>query len=81
MMHIILGLFFIALGIWGVMDEWYYVLDSIKAIGSLGLLGGGLLAFVAGLLGRPSSVSESDDAPELMDQTGGSPERDDRPEA
>jgi hypothetical protein len=30
MLHIILGLFFIALGIWGLFDEYYYVADSFK---------------------------------------------------
>jgi len=30
MLHIILGLFFIALGIWGLFDEYYYVADFVK---------------------------------------------------
>jgi hypothetical protein len=52
MMHIILGLFFVALGIWGIFDEWYYVLDCLKGGGALLLLLGGLLAILAGCFGR-----------------------------
>ena len=64
MMHIILGLFFVALGIWGVFDEWYYVLDFLKGGGSLLLLVGGLLAIVAGVLGRrPAVVPNANDTP------------------
>ncbi len=59
MMHIIVGLFFVALGIWGIFDEWYYVLDCLKGGGSLLLLLGGLVAIVAGVLGgRPVVVAE-----------------------
>jgi hypothetical protein len=53
MMHVILGLFFIALGIWGLFDEWYYVLDYLKAAISMFLLAGGLIALVAGVMDRP----------------------------
>ena len=53
MMHIILGLFFVALGIWGIFDEWYYVLDCLKGSGALLLLLGGLLAMIAGCFGSP----------------------------
>ncbi len=30
MMRVILGLFLIAMGIWGLFDEWYYVLDFLN---------------------------------------------------
>ena len=67
MMHIILGLFFVALGIWGIFDEWYYVLDCLKGGGSLVLMVGGLLALVAGTMGRqpapaPAPACDDDDA-------------------
>jgi len=52
-MHIILGLFLVALGIWGIFDEWYYVLDCLKGGGSLLLLLVGLLAMIAGCFGKP----------------------------
>lgn len=59
MMHVILGLFFVALGIWGIFDEWYYVLDYVKAASSLFLLVGGLVALLAGVTGRrPVESSE-----------------------
>ena len=29
MLHIIAGLFFVALGIWGLYDEFYYVADFV----------------------------------------------------
>ncbi|HEY3359026.1 MAG TPA: hypothetical protein VGQ83_37595 [Polyangia bacterium] len=71
MMHIILGLFFVALGIWGIFDEWYYVLDCLKGGGSLVLAVGGLLAIVAGTLGRgtPAPAPEADEDPELLEET------------
>lgn len=51
MMHVIIGLFFIALGIWGVFDEWYYVVDFLKGSGSLFLILAGALAIFAGAVG------------------------------
>lgn len=30
MVRVILGLFFIAFGLWGLFDEWYYVADAFK---------------------------------------------------
>jgi uncharacterized membrane protein HdeD (DUF308 family) len=66
MMHVILGLFFVALGIWGIFDEWYYVLDCLKGGGSLFMLVGGLLAIVAGVLGRrPAAASDADNTPTI----------------
>ncbi|MBF0475297.1 MAG: hypothetical protein HQK58_05145 [Deltaproteobacteria bacterium] len=50
MLHIILGLFFIALGIWGLFDEYYYVLDFIKGGLPILLMLLGLLATVAGFV-------------------------------
>lgn len=59
MLHIILGLFFIALGIWGVFDEYYYVADFIKGGLPILLLLSGLIATLAGLIPR-SEKEESD---------------------
>ncbi|MBI5481364.1 MAG: hypothetical protein HY906_21070 [Deltaproteobacteria bacterium] len=58
MMHIILGLFFVALGIWGIFDEWYYVLDCLKGGGSLVLLVAGLIAMIAGAFGKPAQLPD-----------------------
>ncbi len=58
MMHVILGLFFIALGVWGVFDEWYYVLDYLKASSSILLIVVGLIALVAGVMDRPVTGPE-----------------------
>lgn len=49
MIHIIIGLFFIALGIWGVFDEWYYVVDCVKGSSAVFLLLIGHIAILAGL--------------------------------
>lgn len=50
MLHIILGLFFIALGIWGLFDEYYYVADFIKGGISFLLMSSGLVATLAGFV-------------------------------
>ena len=51
MMHIIVGLFFIALGIWGVFDEWYYVVDFLKGSSSVLLTLVGFIGILAGVVG------------------------------
>jgi len=51
MMHIIIGLFFISLGIWGVFDEWYYVVDFLKGFFSIFLVIIGLIGILAGIVG------------------------------
>ncbi len=48
MMHVVAGLFSIALGIWGVFDEWYYVVNFLKGAGSLLLTVAGILSMLAG---------------------------------
>lgn len=48
MIHIVLGLFFIALGIWGLYDEYYYVADIFKGGLPVFLVLSGLIAIVAG---------------------------------
>jgi hypothetical protein len=63
MMHVIVGLMMIALGVWGVMDEWYYALDSLKAIGALGLTIGGFLALLGGVFGQPRPAGAADPDP------------------
>ncbi len=63
MMHVIVGLMMIALGVWGVMDEWYYALDCLKAIGALGLTLGGFLALLGGVFGRPRTHGTPDADP------------------
>jgi hypothetical protein len=63
MMHVIVGLMMIALGVWGVMDEWYYALDSLKAIGALGFTVGGFLALLGGVFGRPRGEAAAEPEP------------------
>lgn len=63
MMHIIVGLFFIALGIWGVFDEWYYVVDFVKGSFSVLLVVVGLFGILAGAVGprkKPDQVAITD---------------------
>jgi hypothetical protein len=70
MMHIIVGLFFIALGIWGVFDEWYYVVDCVKGGTTVLLLAVGHVAILAGVM-RPKKKVEED---LVTDNTGGMPD-------
>ncbi|HIJ57669.1 MAG TPA: hypothetical protein HPQ03_16310 [Deltaproteobacteria bacterium] len=50
MLSIILGLFSIALGIWGLFDEYYYVADFIKGGMPIFLMLSGLIAMLAGVI-------------------------------
>nr|MBF0220767.1 hypothetical protein [Desulfobulbaceae bacterium] len=50
MMEIVLGLLLIALGIWGIYDEYYYVADIAKGGFPLMLIFSGLLATLAGVI-------------------------------
>ena len=50
MLNIILGLFFIALGIWGLFDEYYYVADFFKGGLPIMLMASGLIAALAGFI-------------------------------
>lgn len=49
MMGVVLGLVFIALGVWGLYDEYYYVADFFKGGLPLVLMAFGLLATLAGV--------------------------------
>jgi hypothetical protein len=60
MMHIIVGLFFIALGIWGVFDEWYYVVDFVKGSSSVAFAAAGLLGIFAGVVGPIKKPTAAD---------------------
>jgi hypothetical protein len=59
MLTIILGLFFIALGIWGLFDEYYYVADFIKGGLPIFLVLSGLIALLAGVI--PPTEKEKTD--------------------
>jgi hypothetical protein len=59
MLSIILGLFFIALGIWGLFDEYYYVADFIKGGLPIFLALSGLIAVLAGVI--PPTEKEKTD--------------------
>ncbi len=50
MLHINVGLLFIALGIWGLFDEYYYVVDFIKGGFPIFLMLAGLIAALAGCI-------------------------------
>lgn len=66
MSHIIFGLFFIALGIWGLFDEYYYVADFFKGGLPLLLVCLGLLATLAGFIPPKPKEEERDDAEERI---------------
>ena len=73
-MHVIAGLFLIAFGVWGVMDEWYYALDFLKAAGSLALTAAGILALLGGVFGQGRSNpndTEADSASPDTPEDGG----------
>ena len=59
MVNIILGLFFIALGIWGLFDQYYYVADFFKGGLPILLMLSGLIATLAGLI-PPTKKEETD---------------------
>jgi hypothetical protein len=59
MVNIILGLFFLALGIWGLFDEYYYVADFVKGSLPILLMLAGLVAMLAGFF-SPAEKEESD---------------------
>lgn len=60
MVNIILGLFFIALGIWGLFDEYYYVADFLKGSFPILLMLSGLVATLAGFM-PPTENEEGSD--------------------
>lgn len=60
MMHIIFGLFFIALGIWGVFDEWYYVIDFVKGSSSVVLVALGIFGIFAGVAGAKTPAQDDE---------------------
>lgn len=60
MLHIILGLFFIALGIWGLYDEFYYVADVFRGGLPIVMVIIGLVATLAGIMPvRPKEEVEN----------------------
>jgi len=80
MMHVIAGLFLIAFGVWGVMDEWYYALDFLKAAGSLTLTAAGILALLGGVFGQrrlDANGTEADPASPDTPEDGGDDGADD----
>lgn len=60
MLHVIFGLLFIALGIWGVFDEYYYIADIIKGGLPICMILLGLVATLAGFI-PPKVKEESED--------------------
>jgi len=60
MLHIIFGLLFVALGIWGVFDEYYYIADIIKGGLPICMILLGLVATLAGFI-PPKVKEESED--------------------
>jgi hypothetical protein len=61
MLHIIIGLLFVALGIWSIFDEYYYVSDFIKGGFPLLLIVSGLMATLAGFIPPEISKEMADD--------------------
>jgi hypothetical protein len=59
MLHIITGLFLIALGIWGIYDEFFYVADFVKGGLPLLMISFGLVATLSGFI-PPKEKEESE---------------------
>jgi len=55
MLHIILGLCFLGIGIFGIVSNWWAVLDFIRVVIPVGVLVFGVVSILAGL----SSLKES----------------------
>ena len=55
MLHIILGLCFLCVGIFGIVSNWWAVLDFIRVVIPVGVLVFGVVSILAGL----SSLKES----------------------
>jgi len=55
MLHIILGLCFLFIGIFGIVGNWWAVLDFIRVVIPVGILVFGVVSILAGL----SSLKES----------------------
>ncbi|MEC4676091.1 MAG: hypothetical protein VST72_04090 [Nitrospirota bacterium] len=49
MLNIVFGLIAICLGIWGLFNYWWYVLDVFIAILPIVLITGGVVALLAGI--------------------------------
>jgi len=48
MPHIFLGLLLLAVGVWGLFEEFYFVVDFLKGAGPIAAMLCGLLATLAG---------------------------------
>ncbi len=59
MLEIVIGLLMLALGFWGVFDEYYYVSDVVKGGVPLFFMMIGLLATMAGIV--PIKKEEEND--------------------
>ena len=59
MINIMLGLFCIAFGVWGLFDEYYYVADFIKGSIPILCMLTGLIAILAGFI-PPTEKEEAD---------------------
>jgi len=49
MKHIIIGLLAIALGLWGIVLNWYQFLDFLWVLVPMAVLVGGIIALLAGI--------------------------------
>jgi hypothetical protein len=61
MFSIVLGLIAVCLGIWGLVNYWWYIIDFLAAILPLLLIFGGCVAIMAGIrnTGLTAKIKES----------------------
>lgn len=57
MFHVVLGLTFLGLGLWGVVDEWYYLKDLLSGAGPVALVLFGAFAIWMSIMTENTSNS------------------------
>jgi threonine/homoserine/homoserine lactone efflux protein len=58
MAHMFVGLLLLAVGVWGVFEEYYFVVDFVKGAGPIVLMLVGLLAALAGCVSQKKEEEE-----------------------
>ena len=60
MIHIVVGLTFLGFGVWGVVDQWYYLIDLFSGAGPVALVLFGLFAIWIAIMSNNSNTEEQE---------------------